>query len=122
MRTILLSIAALSLASCATVTTQVDQVKCSTFVPKAWAEKIAGEPLPDLTFLDDLYSSPDKDKQILARELEKREWMKWGTGNAFRLSIAQSRSDDTMEIVRNCENNVQAAIKKINKKWYEFWK
>lgn len=119
---LIVTIASLSLASCATVTTQVEPVKCSTFVPKSWAEKIAGEPLPDLSFLDELYSSSDPQRQILARELEKREWMKWGTGNAFRLSMAQSRADDTLEIVRNCENNVEKAVEKINKKWYQFWR
>lgn len=122
MRYLILAAAALALTGCATVTTEVDQVKCSTFVPKAWAEKIAGEPLPDLTHLDELYASSDPAKQILARELEKREWMKWGTGNAFRLSISQSRTDDTLEIIRNCETNIETAIRKINKKWWEFWR
>lgn len=122
MKVFVLAIVSLALGSCATVTTEVDPPKCSTFVPKAWAEKIAGEPLPDLTHLDELYSSSDKDKQILARELEKREWMKWGTGNAFRLSISQSRTDDTLEIIRNCETNVEKAVRRINKKWYEFWR
>jgi hypothetical protein len=122
MKTLVLSVVALSLTACATVTTGVEQVKCSTFVPKAWAERIAGEPLPDLTHLDDLYASPDANNQLLARELEKREWMKWGTGNAFRLSISQSRTDDTLEIIRNCEANVERAIGKIEKRWYEFWR
>jgi hypothetical protein len=121
MRALLLA-ACLLVSGCATVTAEVDQVKCSTFVPKAWAERIAGEPLPDLTHLDELYASEDPARQLLARELEKREWMKWGTGNAFRLSIAQSRTDDTLEIIRNCENNVERAIRKINKRWYEFWR
>lgn len=122
MKTLILSLTSLILAGCATVTTNVEPVRCSTFVPKAWAEKIAGEPLPDLSHLDELYSSSDPQKQILARELEKREWMKWGTGNVFRLSMAQSRTDDTLEIIRNCETNVDKAVKQINKKWYEFWR
>ncbi len=113
---------AVLLSSCATVTTNYEPFACSTLVPKSWAERIAGEPLPDLAYLDDLYSSPDPAKVKLAAELEKRDWQKAFVGQSFRLSMAQSRADDSMTIIRQCEDKQTAAVKKIQKHFWEFWK
>lgn len=113
----LIALAALFAASCTTIV-QAPAPSCSDFVPKRWAEKISGEPLPDFTYIDQVA----EDYPELAKELEKREWQKWGLGNAGRLEQSENRREDTMTIIRTCEDNYQQAIERTEKRWYQFWK
>jgi hypothetical protein len=114
--------AALLCSSCSTVQLNYEPFACSTLVPKSWAERIAGEPLPDEAYLDDFYNSNDPARVKLAAELEKRDWQKAFVGQSFRLSMSQGRAEDTMLIIKECESKQTAAAKKIEKKWWEFWK
>lgn len=90
--------------------------RCSELIPKAWAEGVAGHPLPSFIEIDQV-----ADPQLRA-ELETREWQKAFVGQSVQVQIANGRTADVIYLFGNCERLANEARDTAGKAWWQFWR
>ena len=58
----------------------------------------------------------------LPRDNTIGEWVAFGDDQTGRLETANDRKNTALWIVGQCESEYQAAVDRLNRRWYEFWK
>lgn len=93
---------AVALSACATPTVlQRPASACSTLIPDDWKNGVEGAAPPLAPVVG--------------------EWIAFGDAQTGNLDKANGRTRDSITIVEKCEKRDAEAVRKLNKKWYQFW-
>lgn len=110
-RLLLIPILAL-LSGCMTTTILADDVDCTRYIPSDWEEGVDHTPAPKF---DPVPQEEIPDGFAPLQWLQS--WTNFGLGEANQVDDANGRLEDSLHIIRECQENNRRAIERAKPKF-----